>query len=132
MKEAKISRKKFLQTLAGITVIPFTLMAGISIHKYQNVTSTKILRLKKPDSKGIFFIDEVIIVNSNNELKVFSSRCTHLGCKINKSENDIMVCPCHGSAFSGEGEVLKGPAPRALRKLNYNTDMETGELIINI
>ena len=40
--------------------------------------------------------------------------CTHLGCIV-KSSGDGFECPCHGSQFTGDGTVRKGPAPRALR-----------------
>jgi Rieske Fe-S protein len=42
-----------------------------------------------------------------------STVCTHLGCIV-KSTPEGFECPCHGSRFSGDGAVLKGPAPKAL------------------
>jgi cytochrome b6-f complex iron-sulfur subunit len=39
--------------------------------------------------------------------------CTHLGCIV-KPSADGFDCPCHGSRYSGDGSVLKGPAPRPL------------------
>ena len=39
--------------------------------------------------------------------------CTHLGCIV-KSQADGFECPCHGSRFSPDGGVTKGPAPKAL------------------
>jgi cytochrome b6-f complex iron-sulfur subunit len=44
-----------------------------------------------------------------------SSVCTHLGCVTRyQPDEGLIVCPCHGSRFSLEGEVLAGPAPRPL------------------
>ena len=42
-------------------------------------------------------------------------RCTHLGCalKYNKQEH-CWDCPCHGSRFSEDGEILDGPANKKL------------------
>ncbi len=50
--------------------------------------------------------------------RALSSVCTHLGC-ITRYQPDQhrIACPCHGSRFSLEGEVLAGPAPRPLRWL---------------
>ncbi len=46
-----------------------------------------------------------------------SARCTHLGCIVqwNPAETS-WDCPCHGSRFSVEGDVLHGPAVRNLEK----------------
>lgn len=42
-----------------------------------------------------------------------STVCTHLGCIV-RAAADGFHCPCHGSVFGVAGDVVKGPAPRAL------------------
>lgn len=39
--------------------------------------------------------------------------CTHLGCIV-KAIPDGFECPCHGSRFTPDGTVTKGPAPKEL------------------
>ena len=44
-----------------------------------------------------------------------SRTCTHLGCSVPWDEaKNQFVCPCHGSTFSLDGQVLTAPAPRPL------------------
>lgn len=48
-----------------------------------------------------------------------STVCTHLGCIV-RLENGGFDCPCHGSRFSLDGTVQKGPAPKALPWLSVS------------
>ena len=50
-------------------------------------------------------------------LHAVSVRCTHLGCllRFNSAERS-WDCPCHGSRFDVDGEVLEGPAVRPLER----------------
>jgi glycine/D-amino acid oxidase-like deaminating enzyme/nitrite reductase/ring-hydroxylating ferredoxin subunit len=51
------------------------------------------------------------------EMHSLSARCTHLGCivRFNRAER-TWDCPCHGSRFAHDGEVIEGPAVRALQR----------------
>lgn len=49
--------------------------------------------------------------NENGELKSVKPGCTHLNCMISWNKHDMSWdCPCHGSRFTPEGEVIEGPA----------------------
>ncbi|MFC2088064.1 ubiquinol-cytochrome c reductase iron-sulfur subunit [Calditrichota bacterium] len=78
----------------------------------------------------VSIIDTVIIIKKNNNYTVFSARCSHLGCIINKTENNEFICPCHGSRYSLNGEVLKGPADKKLTALNFKIDDKNGKILI--
>jgi Rieske Fe-S protein len=52
-------------------------------------------------------------------IQKLSPACTHMGCFVqwNNAEKS-WDCPCHGSRFSTEGEVLEGPAIRPLKRID--------------
>jgi cytochrome b6-f complex iron-sulfur subunit len=62
-------------------------------------------------------------------------KCPHLGCAIPWDEKEgVFHCPCHGSTFNRVGEVLGGPAARAMDffPVEVNEDgiwVDTGEPI---
>lgn len=75
--------------------------------------------------QGTAVFDKTITVRNENGLRVFSNRCTHLGCKIDKVAGKELVCPCHGSRFdAATGQVISGPAGEDLKELNYRIDKE--------
>lgn len=57
---------------------------------------------------------DILIRDSEGNLKAFSAVCTHAGCTVGY-ENGTIVCPCHGGQYSAEtGEVIAGPPPAPL------------------
>lgn len=66
-----------------------------------------------------------LIVKEDETLEKYALNavCTHLGCVVpwNKAVNKFM-CPCHGSQYSMEGSVVRGPAPLPLALANLNID----------
>ena len=58
-------------------------------------------------------------------------RCTHLGCAVPYDPaKRQFVCPCHGSAFTAEGDVLNPPAPRPLDLFSLSIN-SAGEIVID-
>jgi cytochrome b6-f complex iron-sulfur subunit len=51
------------------------------------------------------------------------TRCAHRGCQVEPAGSRL-VCPCHGSEYELTGEVLQGPAERALLRYRVTTDTE--------
>jgi Rieske Fe-S protein len=60
--------------------------------------------------------------NPQGEVHAVSARCTHLGCILSWNPAETSWdCPCHGSRFSVNGEVIQGPAVRNLEKKNRHS-----------
>lgn len=57
--------------------------------------------------------------DAGGTLTVLSAVCPHLGCLVNWNQAECTWdCPCHGSRFDHDGEVLDGPAAKGLEVLN--------------
>ena len=131
MKPLKINRKKFLKLSAAAIVLPFLVIWDNIVERtVEQHSSNSRITLPADLPQGVTFFKSVIINKNDNELKILSSKCTHLGCRINKLEDDKLICPCHGSNFNLDGHVIKGPATASLKKLSYKTDPNTKELVI--
>jgi Rieske Fe-S protein len=60
--------------------------------------------------------DILLIRESEKTIRVFNAHCTHKRCIVKYSKKDHRIeCPCHGSQYDLNGDVLKGPAPRPLQ-----------------
>jgi nitrite reductase/ring-hydroxylating ferredoxin subunit len=61
---------------------------------------------------------KVNIASVGGQLHAFDDTCTHRACSLanGKLDGTTVTCPCHGSQFDvTTGEVLRGPAQRAVR-----------------
>jgi len=66
--------------------------------------------------------------DEQGKLHVVDTTCTHMGCEVNwNSAETSWDCPCHGSRFSIEGDIIEGPA---VRPLEFNKDVNTIEKLI--
>lgn len=55
----------------------------------------------------------VAVFRDGDGVFAISTVCTHLGCIV-KTSKEGFDCPCHGSGFTADGTVRKGPAPKPL------------------
>ncbi len=73
---------------------------------------------------GVFLLART----SESAFSAVEAVCTHEGCTINGADGATYVCPCHGSRYNRNGQVLAGPARAALRQ--YGTTVADGVVTI--
>lgn len=79
-----------------------------------------------PFSQGRFYLVRL----ADGGFLALYRRCTHLGCSVPYDPvKGQFVCPCHGSAFSTDGEVLNPPAPRPLDR--FAITIKDGSVLVN-
>ena len=61
----------------------------------------------------------VALYRNKEGIHAISIICTHLGCIVKPTPVGF-DCPCHGSRFSADGSVTRGPAPKALAWLKVS------------
>lgn len=60
---------------------------------------------------------------------VVSNICTHLACPVAwNNGTDTFICPCHGSVYNLDGQVVSGPAPQPL--MRFQTQVQSGDLYV--
>jgi len=58
--------------------------------------------------------------DENGVLHIVDTTCTHLGCELQwNSAEKSWDCPCHGSRFTYEGEIIDGPALHQLSHIKH-------------
>ena len=73
----------------------------------------------------------VWIVRTPSGFYAMWARCTHLGCTPNWwGDQNRFKCPCHGSNYTLDGDVIAGPAPMPLWRTKV-TLAPTGDLIVD-
>lgn len=79
-----------------------------------------------PVTGGQFFL----IRREDEGLLALYRKCTHLDCVVLWSEQHRhFSCPCHGSEFTADGEVLNPPAALPLRR--FPISMDNGEVLVD-
>jgi len=120
MAEAPRSRRAALQALT------LSLLGGAALWRFLTPragagTSTRgVVSVPEADvpAEGALVLPghRVAVVRQGSDFLAVDLTCTHLGCTVKATEQGFS-CPCHGSRFGRGGDVVKGPAPRALRRL---------------
>lgn len=59
-----------------------------------------------------------VLPPAGGQFNILSTVCPHLGCAVRWVDaEDKFICPCHGGAFTPTGQLISGPPPRSMDKL---------------
>ena len=68
----------------------------------------------------------------SGNLNVFAVNCSHLGCSVAyNADVQRFQCPCHGSQFNVDGQVVHGPAVYPLSHLEWRPGANPNEIIVS-
>ncbi len=95
---------------------------------------TAVLASREDDGWYATRKETVIFIDREGEgYRAMSSICAHLGCRVKWVKEDKQYhCPCHGGVYDREGNVLSGPPPRPLDRLNVRVNPTTSEIEVEL
>jgi Rieske Fe-S protein len=77
--------------------------------------STRHDDLAKGEGKRLADRRVALYRDGGGNMHAFSSVCPHRGCDVEwNGEEKVWDCPCHGSRFTAEGAVIRGPAAQPM------------------
>lgn len=122
------TRRQFLRTLVAMAGAGVLAIAGVLAVARGRRSRPARVSLPEPTADGVALHPEVVLVRVAGELRAFSARCPHLGCRLAGVEGDELVCPCHGSRFGLDGKRRRGPAVADLSALAIEPSREAGTI----
>jgi len=132
------TRREFLQTLAGTLVVAAAAEwlpgCAAGLPAVRGELHGVALTIPKAEAAALAAPGGVLLVRpqnfpiaillrrlDDNQLIALSSICSHAGCEVRVLPNALQ-CPCHGSEYDVTGEVVEGPASRALQRFPVTED----------
>jgi cytochrome b6-f complex iron-sulfur subunit len=112
--------------LAGVVRLPkpAVLPGPLRVYKLGDPARYAVGSVVRMDAENLY------LFRDQQGFHAISSVCTHLGCVVSHSEQEGFACPCHGSKFKQDGNVIGGPAPSGLPWLEISLSPD-GQLQVN-
>ena len=130
------TRRRFLEIVGGAAAASAAAAAGYGCSSSAsaigdvaagNVSALPVGTLEVVGS------DPVCIARDSGGVYAMTLTCTHAGCDIGQGGTltpTLITCPCHGSQFDGNGNVVRGPATSPLAHYAVSVDA-SGNLTIH-
>lgn len=128
--------RQFSSAAAGVGCA--VLATGCAGLPYVNgVAEERGIRVLRADLEGLDFAlletgmgeSPIFLSRSETGFVAVSTRCTHRGCTV-APESGLLACPCHGSRFQFDGELLEGPASRPLESFPVEAEADHITILI--
>ena len=128
------SRRAALRRLAGVlAILPFGSALVTMVRRSGSGRPPRQVRVAPAFKDGYAFGGEVVVhAGGDGRVTALSTRCTHLGCRISRAEDGLLVCPCHGSRFHADGRVATGPASHPLQTLTATVESPSGTIVVDV
>jgi cytochrome b6-f complex iron-sulfur subunit len=128
-KDQKISRRDFLKLVRSALLTVSGLIGLIGLFRYLGFQteppSPSDFDLGPasnfpPGSRTVLSQVPAVLLQTEKGYTALSLVCPHLGCTV-ESRSDGFACPCHGSRFGLQGQLVHGPAAKPLTPLRVKT-----------
>jgi Rieske Fe-S protein len=74
-----------------------------------------------------------LVWDGDKTVHALAATCTHLGCQVRwDAGSKRFRCPCHGGVFDAQGNVLEGPPPRPLNRVETRLDESGIEVLVRL
>jgi Rieske Fe-S protein len=100
-----------------------------------NVPVSRVLVLSRQDGWYRERARETVFLvwDGDKSIHALSATCTHLGCQVRwHTDTANFRCPCHGGVFNAQGNVVSGPPPRALERIEARLDASGTDVLVRI
>ena len=101
------------------------LRAGALLDLTPNVPVPRVLAISREDGWYRERTRETVFLvwDGDKTVHALSATCTHLGCQVRwDADATKFRCPCHGGVFDVQGNVVEGPPPRPLDRVEARLD----------
>ena len=136
--EFSASRRQFLKSMIAFAgVVAVTAAFSLAGQRQQAFQATPTTGLPpgavanqsqlQPGSPVYFeypagYPNILMVKSDGKSLIALSLLCTHVCCQVTYTSGNQLYCPCHGSLFDENGNVLQGPAAVPLPSVQFTTD----------
>lgn len=113
----ELSRRAFVGGVCGAGCLAVAGCAGSSESEPKRSGPLQVPVGDVPVGGGVVLrADQVVVTQPEpGVFHAFSAVCTHDGCLVSSIDKGLIVCRCHGSAFSvDDGSVVRSPAQKPL------------------